>query len=829
MKRKIVIVGGVAGGATAAARLRRLSETDEIILFEKDEYISFANCGLPYYIGGVITEREKLIVQSVEGMRKRFALDIRNFSEVIKVDQEHKKVVVKNHRSQETYEESYDVLILSPGAKPMVPAFEGIEAATNLFVLRNIPDTDAIDRFIKNNKAKTAVVVGGGFIGVEMAENLVERGLDVKLVEKMPQVLAPLDFEMAQMVHETLEQHGVVLHLNTGVTGFSHAGTMVHLDNASELQADIVILAIGVSPNSKLASDAGFACGPRGHMLVNDTLQLQNEDGSYAQDVYAIGDAIEVVDFVSGSKTAIPLAWPANRQGRVVADIIHGRDARYPSTLGTSVLKVFDQVVATTGNNERMLKQKNMAYQALHAHRGNHAGYYPNAKNIALKVLFDPTTGTILGAQAVGGEGSEKRIDVIATVISLHGKIQDLSALELSYAPPFSSAKDPVNVVGYIGENLLEQSYRMAYAQEVSTMQSEGVYFLDVRTPLEFSLGHIASATNIDVDTLRDNLYQLPQNRDTKIVVNCQVGFRAYLAIQILKAHGYTNLFNLSGGYTTYRSFQYVSKKTTSKPTQAKPILADNDNQSVVSNKPASIVKRVDVCGLQCPGPLLSTYQAIQSVNEGERVEIIATDFGFANDVKKWCETNAHQLVGIKQDKKQFVVTIEKGNQPSACLQAVGPSENATIVLFSGELDKALAAMVIAQGAAAQGKKVTIFFTFWGLNALRKAKAQPVKKTLIEKMFGFMMPKGSTKLPLSNMDMFGAGRVMIKGVMKDKNIDSLEVMMQKAQALGVNFMACTMSMDMMGIKKEELWDDISYGGVGSYIGENEKANTTLFI
>ncbi len=821
--RKILIVGGVAGGATAAARLRRLNEEDKIILFERDEYISFANCGLPYYIGGVIKQHDKLIVQTVEAMSERFNLDIRPFNEVVGIDKNAKTVTVRNTQTNTTYVESYDVLILSPGAKPIQPPIRGIEEADNLFVLRNIPDTDRIANSILANSPKTAVVVGGGFIGVEMAENLTERGIQVTLVEKMAQVLGPIDFEMAQLVHQEMNQHGVQLVLGDGVSHFTNNGHTIHLESGKEIDCDLVILAIGVVPENGLAKQGGLKIGPRGHIVTNEKLRVYDaESNALIEDIYAIGDAIQVKDVVTGDDTAIALAWPANRQGRVVADIINGIDARYNGSLGTSVLKVFNLTVASTGNNQRMLAMKKIPHIAVHAHRGNHASYYPNATNIALKLIFNPETGAILGAQAVGQEGTEKRIDVIATAIKLNAKVTDLSDLELSYAPPFSSAKDPSNILGYIAENVLANTYKVTYVQEIEALAKEGAYFLDVRTPIEFSTGHFPNAVNIEVDELRNRLDEIKVSKDTAIYVNCQVGLRAYIAIRILKANGFTNLYNVSGGYSTYKAYQY---KPGVDP-KVKSVKVDE-----ISGKSVSEFKTVDVCGLQCPGPLMATYQALQEANEGDTVQIIATDPGFTSDIQAWCASNGHTLDNLKTEGNKFIATIVKGHKAANCsLSSLGTSpENATIVLFSGKLDKALAAMVIAQGAAAQGKKVTVFFTFWGLNALRKAESVSVKKTFIETMFGWMMPKGATKLKLSSMNMGGMGKAMIKGIMKQKNVDQVEVMMAKAQQLGVNFIACTMSMDLMGIKKEELLDGIEYGGVGTYLAENENAGTTLFI
>lgn len=822
--KKILIVGGVAGGATAAARLRRLSEDDNIILFERDEYISFANCGLPYYIGEVITQRDKLFVQTIEGMSERFNLDIRNFNEVIEVNKAEKFVTVRNTQTNATYTESFDVLILSPGAKPIQPPFPGLKEATNLFTLRNIPDTDKIYTYIKEKHPATAVVVGGGFIGVEMAENLTERGIKVTLVEKMPQVLAPLDFEMAQMVHQELNTHGVELILGDGVSHFSDNGHTIHLESGKAIDTDLLILSIGVVPENGLAKSAGLLLGPRGHIATNAQLRtfdaLSNE---VVEDIYAIGDAIQVKDAITQTDTAIALAWPANRQGRLVADIINGMDVQYNGSLGTSVLKVFNLTVATTGNNQRSLDQKKIPYQAIHAHRGNHASYYPNSTNIALKLIYNPETLEILGAQAVGQEGTEKRIDVLATAIKLKGKVTQLSDLELSYAPPYSSAKDPVNILGYIAENVSNKDYRVTYVQQIEQLVKEGAYLLDVRTPLEFSTGHFPGAINIEVDELRQRLEEIKVAKDTPIYVNCQVGLRAYIAIRILKANGFTTLYNVSGGYSTYKSFNYqlsINQKST------------ETKVDETTGKSMNEIKTIDVVGLQCPGPLLATYKAIQDANEGDTIKVIATDPGFTMDIETWCSSNGHSLASLNTEGNKHIAEIVKGHKESNCTLGsltANKQDNATIVLFSGELDKALASMVIAQGAAAQGKHVTIFFTFWGLNALRKENSAPVKKNLVEKMFGFMMPRGATKLPLSNMNMGGMGKLMIKTIMKQKNVDQLEVMMKSAQDLGVRFIACTMSMDLMGIKKEELLDGIEYGGVGSYIAANENVGTTLFI
>lgn len=557
--RKILIVGGVAGGATAAARLRRLSEQDEIIVFERGEFISFANCGLPYYVGDIIKSRRKLIVQTVEGMSKRFNLDIRNFSEITGINRKNKTVTVRSMKTGETYTESYDILILSPGAKPIRPNIEGIDNAKNLFLLRSIPDTDLVRGFVDENKPESAVVIGGGFIGVEMAENLSMRGVKITLVEKLSQVLAPLDFEMAQLVHRELNVNGIYLILNDGVACFKNEGRKVILESGLALDTDMIILSIGVVPENSLAKSCGLAMGKRGHIKTTKQFQvLDGKSGEVINDIYAIGDAIQVTDYVTGAETAIPLAWPANRQGRLVADYINGMDVSYEGSMGTSVLKVFNLAAASTGNNERQLKERGIKYKAIHAHRTNHANYYPDATNIALKLLFDPDTGKILGAQAVGREGTEKRIDVIATAIKLGGTIRDLPGLELCYAPPFSSAKDPVNILGYIACNVADDVYDVVHWHEIDEIAENGGYLLDVRTPVEFDAGHIKGAVNIELDELRDRIGEIKVSKDTPVYVACRVGLRAYIAIRILKANGFKKLYNLSGGYLTYKGAKYT-------------------------------------------------------------------------------------------------------------------------------------------------------------------------------------------------------------------------------------------------------------------------------
>lgn len=823
MSKKIVIIGGVAGGATAATRLRRLNEEDKIVLFEKGEYISFANCGLPYHVGGVIKERENLLLQTVDGMNQQYGLDVRNFSEVLEINPQSKSVTVLNHQTGERYVESYDNLIISTGAKAIVPSIDGLAEAENVFSLRNIPDMDQIKAFIAENQIRTATVVGGGFIGLEMMENLVELGIQVQLIEMAPQVMPTIDIEMAQMIHSQINIHGVDLILNDGLKEFRNNGKELLLTSGKTLQSDITILSIGVLPENTLAESAGLELGFKGGIKVNQQMQTSN------QDIYAIGDAIEVVDLVSGQPTHIPLAWPANRQGRLVADIINGADASYLGTLGTAVAKVFELTVASTGNSERLLKQAGIEYEIIHIHPNSHAGYYPGASPIALKLLFGKD-GKILGAQAIGTEGVEKRIDVIATAMRFGASADQLASIELAYAPPYSSAKDPVNMLGYTADNILSGKVATFQWSQVDDLVSKNAFFLDVREDFELATGTIESSHQIPLNQLRRRIEELP--KDQTIYVFCQVGHRGYNAARILSQAGF-DVKNLDGGFKTYKMAKY----------QLKPIIFEESNQNPTTNMSAkcdeaSETIRLDACGLQCPGPILKVKENIDKMSIGQKMEVEASDFGFSADIEAWCQNTGNTLLSNRIENGKVIASIAKGkvensgiettNLPSLGQEGVlqETKDGATMVVFSGDLDKAIASMIIASGAAAYGKKVTIFFTFWGLSILKKQK---VKKSGLAKLFDMMLPSRADTLPLSQMNMGGMGSAMIKHIMKQKNVDSLPDMIEKAHQLGVKFVACTMSMDLMGIEKEELFDFVEYGGVATFIGDSEKANMQLFI
>ena len=539
---KTIIIGGVAGGATAAARLRRLDEKAEIIILERGEYVSFANCGLPYYIGGVITDREDLTLQTPESFKARFNIDVRVLNEAVKVSPDTKTVTVKNLRTGETYEETYDNLILSMGAEPIRPNIDGADSS-NVFTLRNIPDTLKIKNYIDTAKPRSAVVIGGGYIGVEMAENLVEAGLKVAVVELADHLIAPLDFDMAADVHRYIKSKGVYLHLNNGVKAIN--GNTVMLQNG-EITADMIILSVGVRPETAIAKDCGIELNPRGSIIVNNKMQTN------IPDIYAVGDAVEVEDFITKKPAFIPLAGPANKQGRIAADNIAGYESVYTCTQGSAVLKLFDMTVATTGLNEKAAGLAGIDYDKTYTYSASHATYYPGAAQMSIKALWEKKTLKLIGAQIVGFDGVDKRMDVLATAIRFGAKITDLTTLELCYAPPFGSAKDPVNMLGFVAENIVSGKLKQFFWHDVENLPRDGsVFLLDTRTPFEVMQGKIDGFINIPLDSLRQRINEIP--KDKPVYVHCHSGLRSYLACRILAGNGY-DCYNLAGGWRLYES-----------------------------------------------------------------------------------------------------------------------------------------------------------------------------------------------------------------------------------------------------------------------------------
>lgn len=798
---KVIIVGGVAAGATAAARLRRLDETVSILLLERGAYISYANCGLPYHIGRVIPERESLSVIDAAEFKARFNVDVRTQSEVMAIDPARKCVTVRHEGG--SYEESYDKLLIATGSSPVQMALPGADPE-RVLPLWTIPDMDRILEKVKD-QARSAVVVGAGFIGLEAAENLRLRGLSVTVVELAPQVLPTLDSEMTAHLAQTLSDEGIELKLGRKVSSFSsESGYAAVLDDGERVPADLVLMCVGVKPNSQLAQSAGLNLGPRGHIVVNSSLQTSDPD------IYAAGDVIEVYDPISGQQTAVPLAGPANKQGRIAAENMLGRGSVYAGTLGAAVIKVGHLTAASVGLTERRLKQLNIAFRKIYTHPGSHASYYPGAAMLHLKLLYGED-GRILGAQAVGAKGADKRIDVIATAMKGALSAYDLAALELCYAPPYNSAKDPVNFLGMIACDIRDNLTDPVYADAIPG----DAFLLDVREAEEFGGGTIPGAVNIPLSEVRGRLGELPRNR--KIVVFCKVGVRGYLAERILKQNGFA-CANLSGGYLTWKSFFAPLRP---------PVKCHVESVPTAELPPEE--KVLDVRALACPGPVVRLKQTVDQLPEGGILRILASE-SFAPDLSGWLALNKHELLSLEMKEDYLEAVVRKGgvekNSPEPKREGNG---RGAIILFSNDLDKALAALIVACGMAASGMKVSIFFTFWGLSVLRKHPAPAVKKSLIGRMFGWMLPKGADRLSLSKMNFFGAGAFMMKGVMVREKVPSLPELLTQARELGVEFIACEMAMNVMGLKREELLAVDAVAGVASFVERARNSDTSLFI
>ena len=812
---KHIIIGGVAGGATAAARIRRADEGAEIVMLERGKYISYANCGLPYYIGGVISDRERLFVQTPESFGKRFNIDVRVENEVVEIQPKEHAVTIRR-KDGSLYKETYDKLLLSPGASPVRPPLPGIDSE-GIFTLRNVNDTDRIKTYLTTKSVKRAAVVGAGFIGLEMAENLHHAGVDVSVVEMGNQVMAPVDFSIAAHLHQHLTQKGVSLYLEQAVAAFERKGDEIRvmLKSGETIVADMVILSIGVRPETTLAKAAGLRIGETGGIWVDEYLQTSEAD------IYAVGDAIEFPHPITGKPWLNYLANPANRQGRIVADnMVEGNKYAYEGAIGTAIAKVFDMTVASTGLAAKRLKQLGMEYAVSVTHSGSHAGYYPDALPLTVKLVFHPKTGKLYGAQSVGYDGVDKRIDQIALLIKQGGTVYDLIRLEHAYAPPFSSAKDPIAIAGYVASNIISGAMPAITWRELLATDRSSVMLLDVRTAEEFSFGSLPGAVNIPLDDLRERMQELP--KDKEIIVFCAVGLRGYLAQRILRGHGYTAVRNLIGGYKTF---------ATANAPVGKPNLPYNEPKNLDTQAMTTEIKtvKIDACGLSCPGPIMKVKQAIDSIADGERIEITSTDAGFARDAQAWCNTTGNVLISNVEEKGRYTVVIEKGS-PKACQVTTScDGKGKTLIMFSDDLDKALATFVLANGAAATGQKVSIFFTFWGLNVIKKERKPSVAKDIFGKMFGMMLPSSSKKLHLSKMSMMGMGDKMMRHIMKKKNIDSLEALRQQAIDNGVEFIACQMSMDVMGVAREELLDNVTIGGVATYMERADQANVNLFI
>jgi NADPH-dependent 2,4-dienoyl-CoA reductase/sulfur reductase-like enzyme/peroxiredoxin family protein/TusA-related sulfurtransferase/rhodanese-related sulfurtransferase len=808
---KIVIVGGVAGGASAAARARRLSEDAEIILLERGPDVSFANCGLPYHIGGEIQDRSRLKVQTPESLSQQLNIDVRVRSEVISIDREAKKVRVRYLDNGDEYEESYDKLILSPGASPLRPPLPGIEDR-RVHVLRTLEDMDRIKE--ASDEAGRVLIVGAGFIGLEVAEQLKRLGKEVTVVELVDQILPQVDPEMVRPIEDEMRREGIDLILGDGIDAFVDIDGSLEavLKSGRKVGADLVLLSIGVKPESQLASEAGLETGQRGAIVVNSYQQTSDPD------IYAAGDAAETEERILGKRIVLPLGGPANRQGRTAADhIFLGEQATpYAGSLGTAIVRVFDMAVGVTGWTEKRLKQEDMAYDTTVVTDFQHAGYYPGALPVTVKILWDPQSGRLLGGQVYGADGADKRLDVLATAITAGMKAEDLIHLELAYAPPFGSAKDVINLAGFSAQN------QRLGLMKTTRQLPEGAQVVDVRPQAMADLDPLEGATVIPAPEIRSKADGM-LDRDRPVVTVCALGKTSYFAARTLAQKGYDAL-SLNGGMR-------VLSGSTVGPWSLKAGSGDENSKNKNEGETMNHVdESLDATGLACPGPLMKVKEKVDTMQPGQVLEVKASDPGFANDIAAYCRASGLPEPEVSKEKGVIRARLRLEKREGGASGAKASSADTTLVMFSQEMDKALAALVISNGAAAMGGKVTIFFTFWGLNVLRKENGAAVSgKGFMDKMFGWMLPKGMGKLPLSRMHMGGMGTAMMKWRMGSKGLPNLPGLMAEAQKNGIRLVACTMSMEAMGIKHEELIDGVELGGVADFMAASSTSGTNLFI
>ncbi|OGV33520.1 MAG: hypothetical protein A2020_10505 [Lentisphaerae bacterium GWF2_45_14] len=814
---KILIIGGVAAGASAAAKMARIDSNAEIIMFERGDYISFANCGLPYYVGNIIKRRDNLIVMTPEKFMERTGVGVRLGHEIIAINKDAKTVSYRKKGFDETFSESYDKLLICTGASPMRQKVSGADLP-EVLNLWTIPDMDGIKSKVDAG-AKRAVVIGGGFIGIEAAENLVERGVQTSIVHRREHLMPNLDPEMARSLAETALSHGIKLYLGKEVSAIEKdsSGLKVKLNDGDAIETDLVVMSIGARPNSGLARDAGLELGERGGIKVNEYLQTSDPN------IYAAGDVIEVRDIVSGSPSLFPFAGPANRQGRIAAINMLGEEKeKYKGSIGTSICQFFDVNVASCGASEARLAKSGTEYLKTYVLPMSHASYYPGAETMIIKLLFTKE-GKILGTQITGRDGVDKRIDVFAAAIGNGLTVHDLEEMELAYAPPFASAKDPVNYAGFVAGNIIKGDSDVIFPENIP----DGAFLLDVREEEEFTAGNIPGSQNIPLGKLRKALDKLPKER--LIVSYCKIGVRGYLAERLLKVGGF-HVKNLCGGYTVWKLFTPFPLPQPDREQFSTCASTISCPVTDVASAPSSEVRELNACGLQCPGPIVEVKKALEEMKNGEILSVKASDKGFYSDIQSWCTATGNKLVSIEKGPSEITASIQKGQGASASTPiSKTSSKNTSMVVFSNDLDKVMAAFIIATGFASLGHNVTMFFTFWGLNVLRKENPPPVKKDILSRMFGFMMPRGAKKLALSQMHMMGMGTAMMKHVMKSKNVNNLPELIAQARFMGVKFLACEMAMNVMGITKEELLDNVDTAGVASFAALSENSVTTLFI
>jgi NADPH-dependent 2,4-dienoyl-CoA reductase/sulfur reductase-like enzyme/peroxiredoxin family protein/TusA-related sulfurtransferase/rhodanese-related sulfurtransferase len=801
---RIVIIGGVAAGASAAARARRLSEKASITILERGEDISFANCGLPYHIGGEIAERSALSIHTPESLGELLNIDIFIRTEATKIDTTQKLVIAYDHNENKEHQFPYDKLLLAPGAKPIRPPMPGIDDP-RIMILRNLQDMDNIKN--KVSSANNILVIGAGFIGLEMVEMLVHLDKKVHLVELQDQVLPVLDKDMIKHIQVELLDNGVNLVLGDGIASFEskEKTLLAHLNSGTTIESDLVILSIGVQCESKLAEEANLELGIRKSIRVNEYLQTSDPD------IYAAGDVAETADPILNKRVIVPLGGPANRQGRVAADhMLLGNKAKpYPGTIGTSIVRVFSLAAGITGYSEKRLASESIEFKSVIVTANQHAGYYPGAVPLTLKILWSINDGRLLGGQAYGFDGVDKRLDVLSTAIKGKLSVDDLCHLELAYAPPFGSARDVINIAGFAAQNINDELMTPIY----DFPKEDNTQLVDVRPKETSDLHPIPNSTNIPINELRKRLSEVNKNRP--VVTVCALGKMSYFASRILKQNGF-DVSSMIGGINVKspQPMQQINEKQ------------DGDN---TMEEHAHLPLSLDACGLACPGPIMKIKESISQIKPGQELIVKASDPGFASDFNAFCKANGLEVLSVKKDKGIITGHAKKLAQ-SPPTSSVTAQSGATLVVFSCELDKVLASFVIANGAAAMGGEVTMFFTFWGLNVLRKDRStDPLNKDFMDKMFGRMMPKGINALPLSRMHMAGMGTRMMKWRMNSKNLPSLDGLMADAQKAGIRMVACSMSMDAMGITQDELIDGIEIGGVADFLDACNQTKTNLFI
>jgi NADPH-dependent 2,4-dienoyl-CoA reductase/sulfur reductase-like enzyme/peroxiredoxin family protein/TusA-related sulfurtransferase/rhodanese-related sulfurtransferase len=816
MSRKILIIGGNALGATTAARLRRLSEDDEIVIIEKQKYISYSSCQLPYFIEGTVSEVDDLLAIEKDEFEKNRNIKVKYNSEVLAIDKKSKKVIYKDLDSNNEKEESYDYLVYALGSLPRKINISNDQKDTSkIKYLKTIDDAVAIKNWIIEKKVKNVFIVGAGFIGLEMAEVLINKNISVSVVDSNSQILNNSDLEMSKFIESIYDKKGVKFFLNSSINSYDSETVTV---NDNKFDCDMIIVSVGVTPNTQIAKNSGLNLNESGELIVNEFLETSDKF------IYSGGDAAITNNIISNEKRSSNLAWASNRQGRIIADNINGLKSSFKGVVNSNIIKVFDYTFAGFGLNEKKCKDLGIEFKSVHIRRSNYSDNFEGSYSMFMKLVFNPTNRKILGCQIFGKAGVDKRIDIISTVAKLGGTIDDLPDVEVAYSPHYSAPKDPVNILGYVAINVADKKYDVSHCHEVeNNCNKEDNLVLDVRTETEFNNGHFNGAKNITYGELRHEEIDDSKN----CFVNCGSGHRSYMAICTLKNKGYKGqLYNLSGGYALKKQLDHIS---VSKHSDSNYNNNNNNNNNGEIMKKENL-KTVDLSGLQCPGPIVKANKETKNMSEGQQITFKTDDLSFEPDIKAWSEKNGFRFIESFIEKGELFITIEKSTKPDSINNNQG-SRSRSIIVFSNDLDKVMASLIVANGAVASGEKVHLFFTFWGLSLLRKSNYKTKsKKTFLEKMFSFMLPKGTKKLKLSKMNMGGMGTHFMNKIMKRKNVSTCkELLDELISSDDVTLIACAMSMDMMGIKQNELIEGVEIAGVAKYISLSQEGTNSMLI